>query len=571
MTRLNQPDDNAATTETVRPTADSEGVQEAREVSAGDPQNGDQPKAVNAKEVIKFVTDHYELRKTNEDELIGVALEGVPSTWPLGGAKFAKKVARDFSRAEHLGRIPSKTVMERALGIIEADAEERPPEKVHLRSAPYRGGYLIDLGRDDYRAVSVNEAGWKRLKLNVDHPLFKREGAQVSPLPAPGKKGPSPLADPDAPWRTYASLLGFDYDSHEFAVVRGWLCCVYMSNINRPLLWLDGPPGSSKTGRAELIVAAVDPRMDHSLAAAPTGDTESNRVAASASYVVAYDNVSHWKAGISNFLCTMVTGETTTRRKRYHDKELSTISLHRTGVVTGLSLPTSLEDDALTRIAEVRVGSLDDAAKLGMVQLRREFAALHPALFEAILDAMVTALRKRYTATAPAIPTRFVEYCELLNALDHAGSDGGQYFQGASLLEAYLSAGKDEMSDRATEDPLVCLLAGMMATGSEDIDGFTDSGYKGYPAPLREALEQQLLGESGLKFKLTANDVLGHAGWFPDNASALGRKLGKIDPLLRAVGIIVVRPPRNTRGAQIVITMNPKLFDKSLWVRRSMR
>ena len=323
----------------------------------------------------------------------------------------------------------------------------------------------------------------------------------------------------------------------------GWLVACYFSGVPRPGIWPTGAPGSGKTtlggGLARLVDGTewLDGRLDRS-------DERNNIVRAKKCYVVTFDNMSAVTADLSDWICQLVTGHSSTfRRMRTNFADVS-MGYRRTFAATGLALPYGLGDDALDRVTEVPLDPIPDGQRVSDGDIRRELDAARPRLLGALLDHVCAVLRE-----LPATPgghARMDGYARILAAHDTA--------YGTGCLKAFLAAAHETQASRAEHDPVIATLARLFAAkspawckcgcGGANGSGCSGTVFDGTAATLHDLL-RAIRGSSGQQ----------QDQWWPGSPRALSDRLTAATRSLSAAGFVASR--HKSHGAKLIRVERP--------------
>jgi len=246
------------------------------------------------------------------------------------------------------------------------------------------------------------------------------------------------------------------------------------------------------TGR--LIVNVLDPR--DGLGSAFSKNRSDNEVAALGSYLVAWDNVSHVSEDMSDFLARLVTGDKIMKRRLYTDFDAAEAHYRRTGVITGINIPTGLQADALDRLIPLHL--TPPTTRLSERAIEEEWAAAHPRVLAGVLDDAVAMLAG--TGDNP-LGLRHGDYAEALWAIDPV------------LYEAYahnIAVARQEM---AAEDPFVQTILSIL----------DDTEFDVWEGTAQEAVAL------GWRYR--------RGGWWPDSPRAFSAALSRAKDALVAVGV----------------------------------
>ena len=87
-------------------------------------------------------------------------INGHRETWPVRGKSFKRWLARCFFEATK--GAPNSEALQSALNVIDAKADfDTPVRAVHVRVGGLDGKLYLDLGDDTWRAVEIDETGWR--------------------------------------------------------------------------------------------------------------------------------------------------------------------------------------------------------------------------------------------------------------------------------------------------------------------------------------------------------------------------------------------------------------------------
>ena len=113
-----------------------------------------------------------------------------------------------------------------------------------------------------------------------------------------------------------------------------WLVAALFPEIPHPILALVGEQGTAKSTAARLVVSLVDPSP--APLRTPPREMRSWAAAASASWVVALDNVSTIPDWFSDTLCKAVTGDGIVERALHTDDDINVLTFRRCVALTSI-------------------------------------------------------------------------------------------------------------------------------------------------------------------------------------------------------------------------------------------
>lgn len=227
-------------------------------------------------------------------------INGHRETWPIRSKGFKRWLARRFYEATD--GAPSSEALQSALNVIEARAHfDAPQMDVHIRVAGHDGRLYLDLSDDAWRAVEIDESGWRVIE---SPPVRFRRAAGMQPLTVPAVDGSV---------ESLRSFLNVSGDA-DFVLVVAWALAVLRNRGPYPVIVLSGEQGSAKSTFSAILRALLDPNSAP-LRALPREDRDLF-IAACNGHVLTFDNVSGLPGWISDTLCRQAWCCRATRARR---------------------------------------------------------------------------------------------------------------------------------------------------------------------------------------------------------------------------------------------------------------
>ena len=224
------------------------------------------------------------------------------------------------------GGVPNDTALKSAIALLEAFARfDGPQRDVFVRRAAHAGKLYVDLCDDRWRAIEIDETGWRI----VDEPpvLFLRANGMLA-LPEP-KQG-----DPKKGIERLRSLMRVR--AHEdFVIIIGFLLDALGGRGPHPVLIFTGEPGATKTTHAKMARLLTDPNT--SLVRSPPKELRDVYISATKGAVLAYNNLSSLPEWLSDALCVVTEGSSDSRRELYSDDEESIIFARAPAMLTAVT------------------------------------------------------------------------------------------------------------------------------------------------------------------------------------------------------------------------------------------
>jgi hypothetical protein len=393
-------------------------------------------------------------------------------------------------------RAATPTSLKAAIHQIAATASfDGDQRSVHLRVAEVDATIILHLGNDDARSIQVSRSG---LKLATAPIAFE-------------KKRHTQLLPELSSVRSLAALgeLFNHGGESNLKLITGWLLMALRETGPKPILILQGPPGSAKTTMTEALKFLVDPTVPL-LRTMPTSERDL-AIAAANHWVLAFDNLSYIKEKMSNALCRLSTGAGFGTRALYTDDEEIVFEYIRPVILNGLDA-IATRQDLLSRSIVVRLPEIPKERRLEKEVFWSRFEEAQPAILGALLDATSVALSNRSEVTLEGLP-RMADFASWVTAAEPAlGWPAG------SFLEAF-----EENNGEALKTSLEgSLLAEKILQALAD--GVV---LQGTPADIL----------SLLALRVSHGDSLSKA--WPKNAQGMSRQLTLLNPALREFGVVV--------------------------------
>jgi hypothetical protein len=308
-------------------------------------------------------------------------------TMPVRSMAYRQVLARAFYLETR--KAASSGVLQDVLGVLEARARyEGQCRDVGIRVMQANGRVYLDLADGHWRAVEIGPEGWRVLDRPPVH--FRRPRGML-PLPLPVRGG---CIDE---LRQLANV-GSDTD---WRLVVAWLVQAFLPTGPYPVLCAHGEQGTAKSTFTKMLRNLIDPNRAP-LRPAPR-DERDLVIAASNSWVIALDNLSHLEPWLSDALCRLATGGGYATRELYSDTDETILDAQRPILLNGIEELTS-RPDLLDRAIVLTLPTLGEGERLAEGEVWARYDRMRPAILGAILDATAGALRHREHVRLPRLP-----------------------------------------------------------------------------------------------------------------------------------------------------------------------
>lgn len=340
-----------------------------------------------------------------------------------------------------------------------------PVNKLPLGDAAIRyafdkdGSIWVDLADKEGRTVHVTEDSIKVVaKCDCKITWYRPDGTMPMPLPVI----PSSAAECKAQWDAFWNFQQRDVVEDRVAAF------AWMMSSARPMLHpvsgvltrfsvgaMTGEHGGGKTSAMEVFRTIIDDRRPGSVNLPPSNKIDDMTIHCEQVACLAIDNASHLTSDHSDHLCRIATGAGSVKRSLYCDRDLSVFMCSRPVIINGIC-DVVTRDDLMDRSILIRQ-SRPKVRKTESV-MAREFAAIYPKVFGAILFCMMKALGAAENTTVDS-SIRMVEAAKWAASAEVVAG-----FESGDVSKCYVSA-KENATAVAAEDSFLCNLLSVVPVG----------------------------------------------------------------------------------------------------------
>jgi hypothetical protein len=306
---------------------------------------------------------------------------GKVQTVPISTSGVGLWLRRQYYKAADKG--VSEASLKTAIATLESIAlEDGTPTEVFVRLGVTddNSTIVLDLADEGGNVVVITPEGWS---ITPRSPVRFWRPRGMRPLPRPVGGGTlDPLWDV------------VNVEEEDRVLVAAWLLEAINPWGPYTGLFLHGPQGTAKSTVAGFLRGLVDPNKCP--LRQPPRDEDALVLAARNGLVVGLDNLSHISQELSDCLSRLLTGGGIGKRKLYTDADEVLLDIKRPLIVTGIPDLVRSGDLADRAIALLLPPIPNEKRKLER-EVKECFAASHPPLLGALLDAAVHALRNHRT------------------------------------------------------------------------------------------------------------------------------------------------------------------------------
>ena len=399
---------------------------------------------------------------------------------------------------------PSNNAMKEALDTLDARARLRGEEhEVFLRLGTHDGALYLDMCNEARQVIEASRNGWQIIPADNAPVRFRRTPEMLErPLPTPRRDGSLDML---------FKVLNVS-DEDDKVLIKGFLLGLLHPTGPYPGLALYGEQGSAKSSTARYLRQVIDPTS--ALVTGEPRDAETIALQANANWVPVFDNVRTIRDWLSDALCRLSTGSAYNKRTHYENTDLTVVKSKRPFILTSIADAVQ-NPDLINRVLTVRLPVIPTDKRKSEDATDAEFAAKHPYILGALLDAAVAALAGYRDLELDELP-RMADLAKWVTAAEPAmGLEPGTF------IRAYAGNETDAYEAAINAN----LVAQAIIRFMENQDSWT-----GTPASLYTILSKQESDQFGKRPN----------GW-PGAPQWMSNKLSEAAPALRAKYGIDVR------------------------------
>jgi energy-coupling factor transporter ATP-binding protein EcfA2 len=299
-----------------------------------------------------------------------------------------------------------------------------------------------------------------------------------------------------------------------------------------PILVVAGEQGSGKSTFCRLLRSLVDPAIA-SICGLPK-DERDLIISAVNQYCLVFDNLSKVEPWLADAFCRLATNGGFATRMLHTDRGQLTFYGSRPIILNGITAVAAERADLADRSLMIRLTTIPETERRSEAEFWQAWEEVRPRMLGALLDGVSAGLRNLGAVKLERSP-RMADFAHLMVA-----ASPGLGWDEQTFLTAY-GANRRDIADTAFEADLISIAIDSLLGG--DV-GYT---WTGTASALLEALN------------LLASETTQKSRSWPQTAQALGNRIERIAPMLRARGIEVERKHSGVR----IITVWRKNGSKS--------
>jgi len=245
-----------------------------------------------------------------------------------------------------------------------------------IRVGSYNGSIYLDLCDDTWRAVEITPRGWRV----VDRPRVKflrSASARALPEPEAGE--------------LIERLRGFINVANEddFKLIVSWLVSALRPGSPFPIMIVNGTQGTGKSVLCRVLRSLVDP--DVAMVCTAPKDERDLVLAASNTWICAYDNLSDVTGFLPDALCRLASGSGFRTRALHTNRDEAVFSVQRPILLNGIPVLTE-QADVGRRAIVINLVGIPPERRQAEGDFWMEFESVRARILGALLDGVSRAL-----------------------------------------------------------------------------------------------------------------------------------------------------------------------------------
>ena len=452
------------------------------------------PKGTQA-QLIVGLAEHAELfHAPDKAAYATVQVDDHSEVWPVRSQGFRRWLIREFYRKTE--KPPGSQALQESLALLEARAQfDGDEHAVHVRVAEFDRAVYLDLCNAEWEVVEVTPDEWR---LVAEAPVRFRRSPGMQPLPHPQRGGSLDKL---------RGLLNVP-DEVNFILAVSWLVGALSPRGPYPVGVFDGEQGSCKSSAQRMMRALIDP----SIAPLRTLPRTLRDLAISAqgSWTLAFDNLSHLSAEMSDGLCRLSSGGGLATRTLYTDDDEKLFDATRPVLLNSIG-DVITRADLMDRSIRITLPPIPDNKRRTERDLWREFEQLRPELLGCLLDAVKCALSRWEDTTLDGYP-RMADFARWVVAAEDALP-----WEPGEFMAAYTGNRVEAVETALESDPIAVAVRDLVETDS----------FEGTMTTLLRALNASVDGP------------VSASRFWPTSPRSLANRVRRAAPLLRSVGVDV--------------------------------
>lgn len=477
-----------------------------------DKENRQKPEVENKKEsqatkLVSLVKNHNGIKLFHDDlgnSYAYIPISGHQEILNCGSMQFKQWLSRQYWMRYEIALSNEST--RNALNVITSTAVFDSKEySLSVRTARNGDAIWYDLSNPEWQCVKTTRDGWEI----VNNPpiLFKRfthQQAQVIP-------------QQDGSIKAFLDFINVKDGDHKLMLLVYIVSC-FIPGFPHPALFIHGIQGSAKSTLSKLLRKLVDPSKIE-VTEMPRSITELVQVL-SHHWLLSFDNISTLSQEKSDILCKAITKTGFSKRELYTNDEDMIYSIQTCISLNGINLPAT-SPDLLERGFIIELDRIPPDKRRDERDLYQAFEEARPRILGGIFTALsqTLALIDQVNVKEKTRMSDFTTWgCAIAQALGYRQEE---------FLNAYRRNIEQQNMSILNDSPVAIALIELVEK---------ETTWTGTPTELHVKLKEITIAQ-GMD--------IGQFSGFPKTANQLTKKINRLRPNLRDVGIEISERKEN--------------------------
>jgi hypothetical protein len=383
--------------------------------------------------LVQMAEDKYGFGVTPDGKPFAYSLDAQHVALNLKGTQLGLRQRLSAEYYDKFGIAAAQASLAAAMNVLEGKAYNEKPTQLHVRVAGDRKSIYIDMADKQNRVIRIGGGRWD---IVTECPYTFRRTQNTGAMEEPKRGG------------NLGRLFNYLHVAKaDQKLVIGLLVDALINpNTAKPITHFCGEHGTAKSGSTTCFASLIDPTvLPHH---GPPKDLVTWATTASASWVVALDNISSVPDWLSDAMCRTATGSGLSKRSLYTDDDLSILVFRRAIVMNGIALD-KVRGDFADRLVSFELQVIPDEQRLSEEDIAERWPKDGPRILGALLD-IAAEVQQALPNLEPQPLPRMADFARVLACIDK--------LKGVNSLTLYRSRVTRALSDTIGDNPFLAFM-----------------------------------------------------------------------------------------------------------------
>lgn len=383
--------------------------------------------------LVQMAEDKYGFGVTPDGKPFAYSLEAQHVALNLKGNQLGLRQRLSAEYYDKFGVAAAQASLAAAMNVMEGKAFNEKPTQLYVRVAGDRKAIYIDMADKQNRVIRISGGRWDVV---TECPYTFRRTQNTGAMAEPQRGG-----------KVQTLFRYLHVSKPDRKLVIGLLVDALINpNTAKPITHFCGEHGTAKSGSTTCLASLIDPTvLPHH---GPPKDLITWATTASASWVVALDNISTVPDWLSDAMCRTATGSGLSKRSLYTDDDLSILVFRRAIVMNGIALD-KVRGDFADRLVSFELQVIPEDQRLSEEEIAERWPKDAPAILGAVLD-IAAEVQQALPHLEPQPLPRMADFARVLACLDK--------LKNSNCLTLYRARVSRALSDTIGDHPFIAFL-----------------------------------------------------------------------------------------------------------------